>query len=157
MGNNLERGFTFAGPGVHGHESILIPGQIVIKECLEEIGVLGEYMTDHHQWIGNEYGTRSALSLTAFFISLLACYRHNFKLKELILVVGTVKTNNWAIAVTSKSGTAENISFTISSVAKAKVWGEWSGHLSVARCGPYMSECCHYYYYSLSGSNFRSY
>ena len=61
-------------------------------------------------------------------------------MKQLILVAGTVKTNNWAIAVTSKSETVENISFTISSVAKAKVWGEWSRHLSVARCGPYMSE-----------------
>ena len=63
-------------------------------------------------------------------------------MKELILVVGTVKTNNWAIAVTSKSETAENISFTISSVAKAEVWGEWSRQVCVARCGPYMSERC---------------
>ena len=64
-------------------------------------------------------------------------------MKELILVVGTVKTDNWAIAVTSDSETVEDISFKISSVGKAKVWGEWSRHLSVARCGPYMSECCH--------------
>ena len=38
MGNDLEMGFTFAG--VHGRESILIPGQFIIKECLEELGCL---------------------------------------------------------------------------------------------------------------------
>ena len=69
-------------------------------------------------------------------------------MKQLILVVGTVKTNNWAIAVTSKRETVENISFSIFSVAKAKVWGEWSQHLSVARCGPYMSECYHGFFRS---------
>ena len=68
MGNNLEMGFTFAG--VHDRESILIPGQFIIKECLEELGVLMEYMTTYHQWIGKEFGTRSALSLIAFFLSL---------------------------------------------------------------------------------------
>ena len=65
-------------------------------------------------------------------------------MKQLILVVNTLKTNNWAIAVTSKSEIVENVAFTISSVAKAKVWGEWSRHLSVARCGPYMSERCNF-------------
>ena len=68
-------------------------------------------------------------------------------MKQLILVVSTVKTNNWAIAVTSKSEIVENVAFTISSVAKAKVWGEWSRHLSVARCGPYMSECYHEFFF----------
>ena len=58
MGNNLEMGFTF--PGVHGRESILIPGNFVIKEYLEELGVLKEYMTSYHQWIGKEFGTRFA-------------------------------------------------------------------------------------------------
>ena len=64
-----------------------------------------------------------------------------------------MKTDNWAIAVTSGSETVENISFTISSVAKAKVWGKWSRHSSFARCGPYMSECCHELF-SFSGSKF---
>ena len=70
-------------------------------------------------------------------------------MKELILVVDTVKTNNWAIAVTSKGENVKNISFTISSMAKAKVWGEWSRHVSVARCGPYMSECCPEFFFVL--------
>ena len=61
-------GFTFAG--VHGRESILIPGQFIIKECLEELGVLMEYMTNYHQWIGNEFGTRFAPSLTPFILIL---------------------------------------------------------------------------------------
>jgi hypothetical protein len=52
-----------------------------------------------------------------------------------------VKTNSWAIAVTSKSEIVENLAFTVSSLAEAKVWGEWSKNLSVARCGPYMGEC----------------
>ena len=65
MGNTPEMGFTFAG--VHGRESILIPGELIIKECLEELGVLGEYMTNYHQWIGKEFGARFALSLIVFF------------------------------------------------------------------------------------------
>ena len=65
MGNTLQMGFTFAE--VHGRECILIPGKYIIKESLEELGVLREYMTNYHQWIGNEFGTRSALSLIAFF------------------------------------------------------------------------------------------
>jgi len=117
----LEMGFNFTG--VHGHESILIPGKFIIKECLEELGVLREYMTEHHQWIGREFATK-----------------HDFKLKQLILVVGTVKTNNWAIAVTSKREFVENVAFTISSLAEAKVWGKWSENLSVTRCGPYMTD-----------------
>jgi len=121
MGNTLEMGFKFAE--VRGHESILIPGKFVIKECLEELGVLREYMTKYHQWIGREFATR-----------------HDFKLKQLILVVGTVKTNSWAIAVTSKSEIVENLTFTVSSLVKAKVWGEWSKNFSVARCGPFMAD-----------------
>ena len=65
MGNTPEMGFTFSG--VHGRESILIPGQFIIKECLEELGVLGEYMTNYHQWIGKEFGARFAFSLIVFF------------------------------------------------------------------------------------------
>ena len=78
MGNNLEMGFTFPGVQDFQCESILIPGQIVIKECLEELGALREYMTNYHQWTqkaqtlfrilfqaGKEFGTRFALSLIA--------------------------------------------------------------------------------------------
>ena len=68
MGNNLEMGFTFAG--VHGRECILIPGKFIIKECLEEVGVLREYMANYHLWIRKEFGTRFTLSLIAFFLSL---------------------------------------------------------------------------------------
>ena len=70
-------------------------------------------------------------------------------MKELILVVDTVKTNNWAIAVTSKSENVKNIPFTITSMVKAKVWGEWSRHVSVDRCGPDMSECCPEFFFVL--------
>lgn len=59
-------------------------------------------------------------------------------MKQLILVVGTVKTNSWAIAVTSENEIVEDLSFTVSSPVEAKVWGEWSQKLSVARSGPYM-------------------
>ena len=67
MGHTLGMGFTFTG--VHGRESILIPGKYIIKECLEELGVLREYMTNYHQWIGKEFGRRFALFLIAFFLS----------------------------------------------------------------------------------------
>ena len=63
MGNTLEIGYKFAQ--VHGRESILIPGKFIIKECLEELGVLSEYMTKYHQWIGREFATRFALSIIA--------------------------------------------------------------------------------------------
>ena len=65
MGNSLEMGFTFAG--VHGHESILIPGKFIIKESLEELGVLREYMTRYHQWIGRQFAKRFALLLLIAF------------------------------------------------------------------------------------------
>lgn len=67
MGNTVEIGFKFEE--VHGRESILIPGKFIIKECLEELGVLREYMTKYHQWIGKEFGRRFVLSLTAVFLS----------------------------------------------------------------------------------------
>ena len=66
VGNNFEMGFTFSG--VHGRECILIPGQFIIKECLEELGVLREYMSNYHQWIGKEFGTRFALSLMPSYL-----------------------------------------------------------------------------------------
>jgi hypothetical protein len=139
MGSTVKIGYKFAQ--VQGRESILIPGKFIIKERLEELGVLREYMTKYHQWIGREFGTRFALSLIAASLYLQLVFRHDFKLKQLILVIGTVKTNSWAIAVTSKSETVENLSFNISSLAKAKVWGEWSKNISVTRSGPYMGEC----------------
>ena len=67
MGNTLQMGFTFAE--VQGRECILIPGKYIIKESLEELGVLREYMTNYHQWIGKEFGRRFALFLIAFFLS----------------------------------------------------------------------------------------
>lgn len=48
---------------VHGCECILVPGKFVVKECLEELGVLSEYMSKHHQWIGREFSKRFAHSL----------------------------------------------------------------------------------------------
>ena len=78
IGHNLEMGFTFAG--VHGRECILIPGKYVIKESLEELGVLREYMTNYHQWIGKEFGARFALSLIVFFLSL-ACFQAQFQVE----------------------------------------------------------------------------
>jgi len=121
MGNTLELEYKFAE--VHGRESILIPGTSIIKECLEEQGVLKKYMTKNHDWIAGQFATT-----------------HDFKLNQLILVVGTVKTNSWAIAVTSKNENIADLTFTISSLVKAKVWGEWSKNFSLARCGPYIGQ-----------------
>ena len=70
MGNTIEIGFKFAE--VHGRESILIPGKFIIKECLEEIGVLREYMTKHHQWIGKEFARRFVLSIISVTVSLFS-------------------------------------------------------------------------------------
>jgi hypothetical protein len=78
LGTTLEMGFTFSG--VHGHESILIPGKFIIKERLEELGVLREYMTRYHQWIGRQFATRFALSLIALSLSL-TCFQARFQIK----------------------------------------------------------------------------
>ena len=67
MGNTVEIGYKFAQ--VHGHESILIPGKFIVKEMLEELGLLKEYTNKYHQWIGREYATRFALSLITFSLS----------------------------------------------------------------------------------------
>lgn len=71
-------GFKFAG--VHGRECILIPGKFIIKECLEELGVLREYMTKHHEWIGREFAKRFVLSLVAFSLPL-ACFQARFQIE----------------------------------------------------------------------------
>jgi hypothetical protein len=52
-------------------------------------------------------------------------------------VVGAMRTNSWAIAVTSENEIVENLAFTISSMASSKMWGKWSKSMSVARSGPY--------------------
>jgi hypothetical protein len=67
MGNTVEMAYKFAV--VHGCESILIPGKFIVKECLEELGVLKEYMTKYHHWIKGEFAARFALSLFAFSLS----------------------------------------------------------------------------------------
>ena len=86
----------------------------------------------------------------SYSLYLQRVFRHDFKLKQLILVVGTVKTNSWAIAVTSKSEIVENLAFTVSSLAEAKIWGEWCKNLSVARCGPYTGERWHEFFRSMA-------
>ena len=54
---------------VHGRESILIPGTSIIKESLEEQGVLKKYMTKNHDWIARQFATTFAFSLIAFSLS----------------------------------------------------------------------------------------
>jgi len=66
--------------------------------------------------------------------------RHDFTLKQLILVVGTLKTDRWAIAVTSENEVVEHMAFTVSSAVSATLWGRWSKNLSVSRSGPYLTE-----------------
>ena len=53
MENTFEMGFQFAE--VHGHESIL--GKFIVKECLEELGVLREYMTKYYHGDVNVSGS----------------------------------------------------------------------------------------------------
>ena len=55
---------------VHGRECILVPGKFVVKECLEELGVLSDYMSKYHQWIGREFSKRFVLSLNILSLSL---------------------------------------------------------------------------------------
>ena len=78
MGNTVEMAYKFGV--VHGCESILIPGKYIVKESLEELGVLREYMTKYHQWIEREFATRFVLSLIAFSLSS-SCFQARFQIE----------------------------------------------------------------------------
>ena len=57
-----------------------------------------------------------------------------------------MKTKSWAIAVTSKNENIADLTFTIPSLVKANVWGEWSKNFSLARCGPYMGVLTRFFF-----------
>ena len=78
MGNTVEMAYKFAV--VHGCESILIPGKSIVKQCLEELGVLKEYMTEYHKWIEGEFAARFAISLFVFSLSS-ACFQTRFQIE----------------------------------------------------------------------------
>ena len=52
-------------------------------------------------------------------------------------MAGAMRTNSWAIAVTSENEIVGDLTFTVSSMAGSKLWGKWSKSMSIARSGPY--------------------
>ena len=62
--------------------------------------------------------------------------RYQFTPESVLLVTRTVKTDHWAIAVNTQSTDVKNLTFTVSSVAKATLWGQWSQSALISRSGP---------------------
>jgi len=108
----------FSFTRVRNGECILIPGNKVVFERLEETGHLPQYMNNHYAWISRSF----ARSFTQFNTPA-----------SVVLVHRTVKTDRWAIAVNSTSETVQNVTFTVSSAASVTSWGEWSTKSSVGR------------------------
>jgi hypothetical protein len=104
----------------HG-ECILIPGNIVVMERIEETRNLPKYMTENLDWIGSTFAGDEG---------------YQFSPESLILVHRTVKTDRWAIAVNTSSEVVRNLSFNIGSTVGATVWGQWSASSLISRRGP---------------------
>lgn len=58
---------------------------------------------------------------------------------DLILVVGTTKTNRWEIAVNIHERDEAGLSFLVRD-AGARIWGEWSKSVGYERSGPYVGK-----------------
>jgi hypothetical protein len=67
---------------------------------------------------------------------LITIPRENISPDELILVVGTIKTNRWAIAVNVHESVESEMAFVVRG-SGAKVWGEWSKSVGYEKCGPH--------------------
>jgi len=125
-GTNLNVAHSSSSPGVMRFEfnnvqsgdSVLIPGSVVVRESLAEQLSLEQYMNTYKKWIKKHYK------------------KEDFTDADLILVVGTIKTDNWAIAVNSNADTNANISFNVPGAANLNVWGQWSSGAAISRCGP---------------------
>jgi hypothetical protein len=57
-----------------------------------------------------------------------------------MLIVRTVKTDHWAIAVNNQSEVVKKLTFTVSSVARATLWGQWSNSALISRRGPFLGK-----------------
>ena len=65
--------------------------------------------------------------------------RENISPDELILVIGTTKTNRWAIAVNVHESAEAELAFVVRD-SGARVWGEWSRSMGYEKCGPHVGK-----------------
>jgi len=98
---------------------ILIPGNIVRTETLRKQGELKAYFETHFPWISETY-----------------CRGENIRWKELILVIGTTKTNRWAIAVSVHEEDKASLAFVVRGTG-VNASGEWSGTVGFEKCSPH--------------------
>jgi len=110
--------FEFSNIG-HG-DVILVPGSIVRKDTLRREGELKKYFETHLRWIAQTY-----------------CPRENILWHELILVIGTTKTNRWAIAVNVHEESKASLAFVVRG-SGLNAWGEWSGTMGFEKCSPHV-------------------
>jgi hypothetical protein len=99
---------------------ILIPGNTVRKDTLREQGELKKYFETHLDWIAHTY-----------------CPKENILWNELILVVGTTKTNRWAIAVSVHEQAEASLAFVVRG-SGVSAWGEWAGTVGFDKCSPHV-------------------
>jgi len=109
--------FQFSNIG--GGDVILIPGSNVQKETLRKQGELKAYFETNFDWIAKTY-----------------CLRENILWNELILVIGTTKTNRWAIAVNVHEENKASLAFVVRDTG-VNAWGEWSGTVGFEKCSPH--------------------
>jgi len=110
--------FQFSNIG-HG-DVILVPGKIVRRDTLRREGELKKYFETHFKWIAQTY-----------------CPRENILWNELILVIGTTKTNQWAIAVNVHEEAEASLAFVVRG-SGVRAWGEWSGTVGFEKCSPHV-------------------
>jgi len=98
---------------------ILVPGSIVRRDTLRREGELKKYFETHLKWIAQTY-----------------CPRENILWNELILVIGTTKTDRWAIAVNVHEEAEASLAFVVRG-SGVRAWGEWSGTVGFEKCSPH--------------------
>ena len=65
--------------------------------------------------------------------------RENILWNELILVVGTTKTDRWAIAVNVHEQAEASLAFVVRGTG-VNAWGEWAGTVGFDKCSPHVGK-----------------
>ena len=71
-GTSIEMGYFFAE--MHGRGCILVPGKFIVKEFLEELGTLSEYMTRYQRWIEKTFAPKLVYLTVNGFLSILIIF-----------------------------------------------------------------------------------
>jgi len=101
---------------------ILVPGNNVQKDTLRKHGELLAYFETHFDWIEKTY-----------------CRRENILWNDLILVIGTTKTNRWAIAVNVHEEDKASLAFVVRGTG-VNARAEWTGTVGFEKCSAHWHE-----------------